>query len=112
MEINVKGDDAVGDDVNEAELEVEINCYGDNKWIDDYDGYSDDDVDYDDFDGDNDKHYYEYDDGNHRTCDDDGIDGDDDGNDGGQELMTPKRADSSSWQNVWFWHTALRFLKI
>ena len=28
--------------------------------------------------------------------DDDSIDGDDDGNDGGQELMTPKRADSSS----------------
>ena len=49
---------------------------------------------------------------NEHVGDDDSTDGDDDGNDGGQELMTPKRADSSSWQNVWFWHTALRFLKI
>ena len=51
-------------------------------------------------------------DGNNDYEDDDSIDGDDDDNDGGQELMKPQRADSSSWQNVWFRHTALRFLKI
>ena len=33
---------------------------------------------------------------NEHVGDDDSIDGDDDGNAGGQELMTPKRADSSS----------------
>ena len=49
---------------------------------------------------------------NEHVGDDDSTDGDDDGNDGGQELMKPQRADSSSWQNVWFRHTALRFLKI